>query len=177
MFRLFGFRRKRRLLTGLIVLTLGATVVPATVKSTKADKTEKVEKIETVQATQITASAMTRDEKLEFINTIGSEETLAKVNFEEMSDEELNTVVDNVLSQVSDEDIEQMFGQMNVVMNKVSESGIIEKMMNFLENKVMPAAFKSGLYETMFKAIGVDTEGEEYQELYEMGVNGGSDNN
>ncbi len=173
MFRLFGFRRKRRMLTSLIVLALGATVVPGAVKSAKADK---VEKTETIQATQITASAMSRDEKLKFINTIGSEETLAKVDFEGMSDEELNTVVDNVLSQVSDEDIEQMFGQMNVVMNKTVESGAIEKMMDFLQNRVMPAAFKSGLYETMFKAIGVDTESEEYQKLYEMGVNGGNFN-
>lgn len=170
---MFGFGRKRiirKIITGALLLVVGTTVVPSMVKGAKTEQKEQSQK------TEIVASAMSRDEKIEFLGSFISEETLEKTNINQYSDEELTQIIDNTLAQLSEEDVQKIFSGYAGVINRMTNAGVFDKMFDFLENKVMPAAFKSGLYETMFKAIGVDTESEEYQKLYEMGVSGGNFN-
>ena len=156
---MFGFGRKRiirKIITGALLLVVGTTVVPSMVKGAKTEQKEQLQK------TEIVASAMSRNEKIEFLSSFVSEETLEKTNVNQFTDDELTQIVDKMLSRLSEEDVEKIFTGYAGTINKMTDAGVFDKMFNFLENKVMPAAHNSGLIEAMFGAIGYEATYNEF---------------
>lgn len=161
---MFGFGRKRiirKIITGALLLVVGTTVVPSMVKGAKTEQKEQLQK------TEIVASAMSRDEKIEFLSSFVSEETLEKTDINQYSDEELTQIIDSTLAQLSEEDMEKIFSGYAGVINKMTDAGVFDKMFDFLENKVMPAAINSGIFDAMCRAMGQEFDREEFLQMYE----------